>query len=1045
MSYTLEQIPFSCSGSLSTEAGLEPMNPRGLNPAARDATSRNALQVLGVMLLGVAANVGPVEAHGSESAGRDRFVSHTRQLTYVGQRAGEGYFSPDGKQMILQSERYPNNPFFQIYILDLVTGDCDLVSSGMGRTTCSYFRAGSDQVLFASTHLDPEAQTKQRKEYEERNNPNRPHVPWVYDEYFDIFASDHYGGRLQRLTESPGYDAEGAYSPDGKLVVFMSMRDAYPLEKLTPEQRAQWDKDPSYFGELYLMNADGTNQRRLTDWPGYDGGPFFTFDGERVIWRHFEENGMIADIYTINVDGTDRRRLTDFKAMSWAPYMHPSGSYAVFASNKLGFANFELFMVDALGEKEPVRVTYTEGFDGLPVFSPNGKQLSWTSNRVTRERQKAQLFLADWDHQAALISLREAPPRGTPAPEYHPTGACDNGWPGYGLPQPDPGLKPEITPDDLYEHVSFLASDKLAGRMTGSEGEKLAGEYIAARFKEAGLEPLGDDGTYFQAFPFPAGIELVPDKNEMSFVAGMGMGMGMGGQQARKTYMGTVNDDYLPLSFTSNAAAEGSVVFAGYGLVIPKEGDNPEYDSYANLDVKDKIVLVLEGVPEQLEQTERIRFSHYSGVRYKAKLAQQRGAAGFLLVTGPNTAGTGKLIPLGRTGSDAGIVAASISVSAADGMLAPRRMTLAQLQTALDSGKITEEAKRAAECGTMVKLTTHLERKEGQGRNVVGMLPPVGRGRHAGEFVLIGAHYDHIGHGVVGSRARAGEEGQIHNGADDNASGDATVLELAAYFAEARKQAPADQPQRGLIFACWSGEEIGVIGSTYFARHAPYPLGRLAAYVNFDMVGRMNDGRLILQGLGSSPDWQRMIEKINIQVPLALVLQEDPYLPTDTHEFYPNGVPIISFFTGVHDDYNRPTDDADTLNYNGMQAVAQWGQHLIAELARQPERLSYAEVKRTMPQGGGGGRGRTYTGMIPDFAAADVAGMKISGTQGGSPAEKAGLKPGDVIVKFAGQDIRGLEDYAAVLRAVKAGDTVDIVVQRDGQEVALKITPGTRK
>lgn len=997
------------------------------------------LRVFVILLLGMVANIGSAWAQGAEQAGRDRFLSRTRQLTYVGERAGEGYFSPDGRQMILQSERYPNNPFFQIYILDLVTGDCDLVSSGMGRTTCSYFRAGSDQVLFASTHLDPEARGKQRQEYEERNNPNRPHVPWVYDEYFDVFASDHYGGRVQRLTESPGYDAEGAYSPDGKLIVFMSMRDAYPLEKLTKEQRAQWDKDPSYFGELYLMNADGSNQRRLTDWPGYDGGPFFTFDGERVIWRHFEENGMIADIYTIKLDGTDRRRLTDFKSMSWAPYMHPSGKYAIFASNKLGFSNFELFITDALGEKEPVRVTYTEGFDGLPVFSPDGKQFSWTSNRVTRERQKAQLFIADWDHEAALTALQQAPPRGTPAPEYHPPAKSDDGWPPYGLPAADPGLKPEVTPDDLYEHVSFLAADKLKGRLTGSAGDKLAAEYIAAQFKEAGLEPLGDDGTYFQAFPFPAGIELVPAKNELSFA------VPTGSMELQSTPC-TLSEDYLPLSFTSNAAAQGAVLFAGYGLVVPKEGDNAEYDSYAGLEVKGKIVLMLEGVPEQLGQEERIRFSHYSGVRYKAKLAQQRGAAGLLVVTGPNTAGAGELIALGRSGSDAGIVAASISVSTADRLLAPLRVTLAQLQSALDTGQITEEAKRAADCGSTVSLTTYLERKEGRARNVVGMLPPVGRGRHAGEFVLIGAHYDHIGNGVgLGSRARAGEEGQIHNGADDNASGDATVLELAAWFAEARKHAPADQPQRGLIFACWSGEEIGVIGSTYFARHAPYPLGRLAAYVNFDMVGRMNDGRLILQGLGSSPDWHRMIEKINIQVPLALVLQEDPYLPTDTHEFYPNGVPIISFFTGVHDDYNRPTDDADTLNYAGMKVVAQWGQHLIAELAQQPERLGYTEVKRAMPARGGGGRGRTYTGMIPDFAAADVKGMKIGGAQGGSPAEKAGLKPGDVIVKFAGQDIRGLEDYAAVLRAVKAGDAVEIVVQRAGQEVTLTITPALRK
>ena len=204
-------------------------------------------------------------------------------------------------------------------------------------------------------------------------------------------------------------------------------------------------------------------------------------------------------------------------------------------------------------------------------------------------------------------------------------------------------------------------------------------------------------------------------------------------------------------------------------------------------------------------------------------------------------------------------------------------------------------------------------------------LPPVGEGEIAEQYLVIGAHYDHIGFGEVGSRAHSGEENLIHNGADDNASGTAAVLELAAAFAKARQDsADSDRPQRGLIFASWSGEEIGVIGSTHFARHAPCPLGQIAAYVNFDMIGRLREGRLILQGLGSSPDWMGLIETMNIRVPHALVLQSDPYLPTDTHEFYPAGIPILSFFTDVHDDYNRPTDDTDTLNYAGMDSVTRF-------------------------------------------------------------------------------------------------------------------------
>jgi Tol biopolymer transport system component len=974
-------------------------------------------------------------AWAGEVAARDRFITRAHQLTFEGRRAGEGYFSPDGRKMILMSERYPGNPFFQIYLLDLQTGDGGLVSSGVGRTTCPFF-LGSDQIIFASTHLDPEAKDKQKKEYEEREDPNAERRRWDYDEQYDIFAADTRGGRLRRLTDTLGYDAECSCSPDGKLIVFATNRDAFPLDRLAPEQRALYEKQPAQFNEIYLMNADGTGQRRLTDWPGEDGGPFFTADGRRIIWRHFDESGALADVYTMQLDGTDRRQLTDSKCMSWCPYMHPSGEYAAFSSNKLGFQNFELYLVDARGEKEPVRVTYTDGFDALPVFSPDGNTLSWTSGRNTPGRGKAQIFLAEWDHAAALQAIREAPPRGTAEapPDFGPP--TDSGW---GLAKPptatEGGLQPAMTRSDLYAHVKYLASDELTGRMTGTEGTRLASEYIAARFKEAGLEPLGDNGTYFQEFTFPSGLELVPPENAF---------------QSRDTGGGephayTLEQDYRPLSFSANDRVQGDVVFAGYGLSIPAESGQTPYDSYAGLDASGKLVLVLDDVPQKLSTEQRIRFGLYSSPRYKAMQAKQRGAKGFLLVVGPNTPGAGELLPLARTASDAGIVAASITVDAADRLLAPTGKKLAELQTALDTGELPPpghgEVKSAA-----VELKTHLDHKEGRDRNVVALLPPVGSGGIADEFVMLGAHFDHIGHGEGGgSRAHAGEENQIHNGADDNASGVATVLELAAALADARRHAADPGPQRGVIVACWSGEELGVIGSTYFARHAPYPLGRIAAYLNFDMVGRLRDGRLILQATGSSPDWRRVVEKINVVEPLNLNLQDDPYLPTDTHEFYPAGIPVLAFFTDIHDDYNRPSDDADTLNYAGMERIGRFATRLAGELSRSPTRPAYAEVKRATPPGGGGGRRRIYTGTIPDFAASDKPGMKLSGVTGGSPAEKAGLKGGDLIIKFAGQEIKSLEDYSVVLGAVKPDEAVEVVVLRDGQEVKLQITPTVRK
>ena len=308
-----------------------------------------------------------------EPAQEARFIGNARQLILEGKRSGEGYFSPDGKQLIFQSERESGNPFYQIYILDLETGDTTRVSPGKGKTTCSFFQPGTDRVIFASTHDDLEAEKKQKAELDFRASGKQRRYSWDYDEHFEIYSAKRDGSDLRNLTNTPGYDAEGSFSPDGKQIVFASLRGAFPLDKLSPDDRKRYEQDPSYFGDIYLMNADGSNVRRLTNEPGYDGGPFFSPDGQRILWRHFEENGVIADVWTMKLDGSDKRRVTDFKSMSWAPYFHPSGDYLIFTSNKLGFENFELFIVDAKGEHEPVRVTFTNGFDGLPVFSP-GRQ-----------------------------------------------------------------------------------------------------------------------------------------------------------------------------------------------------------------------------------------------------------------------------------------------------------------------------------------------------------------------------------------------------------------------------------------------------------------------------------------------------------------------------------------------------------------------------------------------------------------------------------------------------------------------------------------------
>ena len=357
---------------------------------------------------------GELPADSTTATSESDYLSRVRRLTFEGRRAGEGYFSPEGSRMVFQSEREPGNPFYQIYLLDLSTGDSERVSPGHGKTTCPFIRPGSGEVLFSSTHHDSRSLDLQQEELDFRASGQERRYSWDYDPEMEIYVTDDAGG-WTALTDARGYDAEASYSPDGEWIVFSSMRDAYDHE-LSPEDAAKLETDPSYFGELYLMRADGSDQRRLTEVPGYDGGPFFFPDGSRIIWRRFDESGLTADVYSMKPDGSDVKRLTDFGAMSWAPYVHPSGEYVLFASNKLGFGNFEVYMVDVEGTKEPVQITTTDGFDGLPVPTPDGARMAWTSTR--HDGEGGQIYIADWNHEAALAALAAAPAR-TTAKESH--------------------------------------------------------------------------------------------------------------------------------------------------------------------------------------------------------------------------------------------------------------------------------------------------------------------------------------------------------------------------------------------------------------------------------------------------------------------------------------------------------------------------------------------------------------------------------------------------------------------------------------------------
>ncbi len=950
-----------------------------------------------------------------------RLLSNIRQLTFEGRRAGEGYYSADGKQMVFQSEREPGNPFYQIYLMDLETGDIQRVSPGQGKTTCSWIHPSGKRVLFASTHLDPQAKAKQEQELELRASGKQRRYSWSYDEEYEIFDCEVPAKEYRNLTNARGYDAEGSWSPDGRYIAFASNRHGY-TEKLDPKDAERFEVDRSLMMEIYIMDADGGNVRRLTHTKGYDGGPFFSPDGKRICWRRFSEDGVRAEIWTMNIDGSDQQQLTHLGAMSWAPYYHPSGEYLVFTTNIHGFANFELYLVDAAGQREPVRATFTDGWDGLPVFSPDGKQLAWSTARSADK--SAQIFLADWNHAAAQRLLSSAAKQviaDAPTDE-------DRAAP------PPVETEAGINAADLRKHIEYLASDELDGRMTGTRGETLATAYVASLFRKYGLEPAGDDGTYFQAFEFTFGLSLGAD-NTLSIYD----------REVHKKTDLEVDSDWRPLSFSKTGEVEyAGVMFAGYGIIAPQGEEFDAYDSLADADVKDKWVMVLRFMPEDITPEQRQHLSRHSSLRYKAMVLRDRGAHGMIVVSGPNAQVKQELIELTADASLAGtsLPAISISNAAADKLLAAGGKTLKALQDELDDGAQVPAFDLAR---VMLGANIEMEQMKRQGRSVLGRL----RSGSDKPAVVLGAHVDHLGHGGANSRAGKDEQGQIHYGADDNASGVAGVLEIAEYLADARKNGKLNM-QRDLICAAWSGEEIGLLGSSHFVDQLDEQTqedgdihGKIAAYLNMDMIGRL-DEKLVINGVSSSSVWPQEIERRNVPVGLKLAIVADSYLPTDTTPFYLHGVPVLNMFSGIHTDYHTPRDTADKIDYEGAARIARLMGLITRSLVLRGEEPDYVQVEATGPRGSRAGL-RAYLGTIPDYATADIPGVKLTGVSKGGPAEKAGLRGGDIIIKLAGTTIENIHDYTYAIDALKIGQEVEVVVKRDGADVTLTITPASRE
>lgn len=722
---------------------------------------------------------------GNQVSAQERNFKNLKQLTFGGDNA-EAYFSPDGKKLTMQV----TNPkegveCDQIYELDLSVEnpsfkDMKLISTGLGRTTCSFFMPDGKHILYASTH---------------EGNHSCPAPPkstdgkylWPIFPEFDIYVADLNGKIVKQLTNTPGYDAEAVLSPDGKKIAFTSLRSGDL--------------------EIYTMNVDGSNVKQITFGLGYDGGAFFSHDSKKLVFRSSRpkteeeikeykdllSKGLVAptnmEIYTVNIDGTDLKQVTNLGKANWSPYFHPSDKSIIFSSNHHsthGY-DFQLFMIDVDGTNLR-QITFESNFNAFPMFSPDGKKIVFASNRIPENPKETNVYIADWVETDAAEVVQDA---------------------------------------QLKKHLSYLASDELEGRLTGSKGEEKAANYLAQELKKYGLKPY-EGNSYLQKF------------------------------------------------------------------------------------------------------------------NYKVRLNPH------------------------------------------------------------DSTSV----------------------KDWHGTNVIGVLD-----NGAKNTIVIGAHYDHLGRNEHHHSTQVNSEGQIHNGADDNASGTTALLELARIYSQNKTKEKVNY-----IFAFFSGEEDGLIGSKHLAESIKSKYPNVLAMINMDMVGRLNHEKsLVVGGFGTSPDFAPIIDKTK-PAGFNITIDSSGVGPSDHTSFYLKDIPVLFFFTGTHMDYHKPSDDEEKINYYGLSMITSYVFRVANQLAEK-DQLTFTKTK--VDAGKRAPQYKVTLGIMPDYA--DYGdGLHIDGVVDGKVADKAGVKSGDVLIGIGDCKIKDVYGYMECLSKLQAGDERELIIVRNGQEMKLK-------
>lgn len=559
------------------------------------------------------------------------------------------------------------------------------------------------------------------------------------------------------------------------------------------------------------------------------------------------------------------------------------------------------------------------------------------------------------------------------------------------------------------DHIKVLAHDSLGGRGAGTVYADRAAAYIAEQFGSIGLKPIGTPPSYRQRFSFVAGVRA-GERNAASI--------------SRPGYDKQLDHDkeFRAMTMSASGTFSGGVAFAGYGIIAPAE----MYDDYAGLDVNGKAVIVLSGYPDQ--DNPHSQFAEHSPAYLKVQKAKERGATAVVFIRTSDDAPEDSLFSLSvqRDQPRSTLVVVHLKRDLADALLGGMDRTIDGLAKGIAADKKPESFEIR---DARVSIETDVEEVYAESENVVGYLPGSDPS-HRDEYLIIGAHYDHLGMGGRGSGSLAPDEDAIHNGADDNASGTGALLALARSLSTA-------PVKRGVLFLAFTAEELGLVGSSYYTKNPLLPLEQAVAMLNMDMVGRMKNRRLIVYGMGTAEGFEELVTSRNADS-LTLTLNQDGFGPSDHSSFYAKKIPVMHFFTDIHTDYHRPSDDVDRIFADTLQPVLDLVQRIGIGLANADDRPTYAVAEQRRPQGQMRGF-RVWVGTIPDYAE-QTDGMRISGVSPNSPAEKAGLQEGDVLIKFGRVEIKNIYDYTYALGQYKPGDEVEVTVRRGDATETVTMT-----